>query len=767
MSRKSYLLAITIIALAYFGLAEIAMLFGAIDVVASIWPSSGIALAALLLLGVRVWPGILLGNLFIEFVYYDLTILNLLPIFSISIGNTLEPLLAAFVLHQIAGSHQFLERTQDLLKFFAAALLGPIASATIGSTSVCLSGNAPWAIYTNMWSTWWISNMVGIIIFTPLLMVWASKPVKQLSLPNIFELALLVCLVIFISWIAFGSSYPVEYILIPFLMWSAFRFEENISTLLIVAISVIAIWGTVNGFGSFVRESQNESLLLLQSFVAIVALTTLVLLAIINERKHAESQLDRTEELAKSHHQLEIAKNKAEVANQAKSTFLANMSHELRSPLNAILGFAQLMSQTLPQEHQENIGIIRRSGEHLLTLINQVLDLSKIEAGRTTLNEQNFDLHCLLDDVHDMFQLKADEKHLQLRLERAPGVPQNVRTDEIKLRQVLINLLNNALKFTQEGGVSLRVDTLEQSENSCRLLFEIEDTGPGIAPNDLDSLFEAFVQTAIGKQAQEGTGLGLPISRKFVQLMGGEIIVSSEIGKGTIFKFEIVVNVVKAIQTQQPECQVIALKPDQPRYRILIVDDIHSNRQLLIKLLAPLGFELQEASNGKEAIEIWEHWQPHLIWMDMRMPVMDGYEATRQIKATTKGKNIAIIALTASVFEEERAVVLSAGCDDFLRKPFRTAEFFDIMHKHIGVNYIEVTDTAPEEENITPDGLRALPRELLTQMQQAAIELDIDLMSNLIEQIRQQNEPLANALAQLAHNFQYDRLSDLIEQAQT
>jgi signal transduction histidine kinase/ligand-binding sensor domain-containing protein/CheY-like chemotaxis protein len=481
---------------------------------------------------------------------------------------------------------------------------------------------------------------------------------------------------------------------------------------------------------------------------------------------------NRTEELAKSHHQLEIAKDKAEVANQAKSTFLANMSHELRSPLNAILGFAQLMSRTLPQEHQENIGIIRRSGEHLLTLINQVLDLSKIEAGRTTLNEQNFDLHRLLDDVHDMFQLKADDKHLQLQLERAHGVPQNVRTDEVKLRQVLINLLNNALKFTQEGGVFLRVDTLDQSESTCRLLFEIEDTGYGIAPDDLDSLFEAFVQTAIGKQAQEGTGLGLPISRQFVQLMGGEMTVSSTIGKGTIFKFDIVVNVVKAAETQsqQPERQVIALKPGQPRYRILVVDDRHSNRQLLIKLLAPLGFELQEASNGKEAIEIWEHWQPHLIWMDMRMPVMDGYETTQKIKATTKGQAIAIIALTASVLEEERAIVLSAGCDDFLRKPFRSAEIFDIMHKHLGVNYVyeEVTDTAPEAaDSLTPDALRALPGELLTQMEQAAIGLDIDLMSNLIEQIRQQNEPLANALAQLAHNFQYDRLSDLIEQAQT
>jgi len=483
---------------------------------------------------------------------------------------------------------------------------------------------------------------------------------------------------------------------------------------------------------------------------------------------------ERTQELAESSHQLEIAKDKAEVANHAKSAFLANMSHELRSPLNAILGFAQLMrrSRSLPEEHQESLGIINRSGEHLLTLINQVLDLSKIEAGRTTLNEQNFDFHLLLDDLQDMFQLKASDKRLQLLVERGSEVPQYVRTDEVKLRQVLINLLNNSLKFTAEGGVSLRVDMLNQSDKTCRLRFEIEDTGLGIAPEDLDSLFEAFVQTATGKQAQEGTGLGLPISRKFVQLMGGEMTVSSEVGKGSIFKFEIVVAVIEAAetQTQQPSREVITLKPGQPSYRILIVDDRYSNRQLLVKLLAPLGFELREASNGKEAVEVWTDWQPHLIWMDMRMPVMDGYEATKKIKANIRGQATAIIALTASVLEEERAIVLSAGCEDFLRKPFRAAAIFDLMHKHIGVEYIydEMTNTAAKEDTkdiLSPKAFRALPPELLMRMQQAAIDLDMDLMPTLIEQIRQHNEPVAKAVAQLAHNLQYNQLLALIEQA--
>ncbi len=489
----------------------------------------------------------------------------------------------------------------------------------------------------------------------------------------------------------------------------------------------------------------------------------LVLLHDVTERKRGEAAL-----LA--------AKEAAEAANRAKSVFLANMSHELRTPLNAILGFSELMSRdpTLNAEQLESLETINRSGQHLLTLINDVLEMSKIEAGRTTLYEHAFDLYQLLDTLEEMFHLRAVNKGLQLLVDRAPETPRYLHADEHKLRQVLINLLSNAIKFTETGGVTLRIGCLPQAagdEELFRLLFEVQDTGAGIAPEELEKIFSPFVQSESGRRSQEGTGLGLTISRQFVELLGGALTVISEPGHGSLFKFDIPVMLAEAeeVKVERVRRRVVGLQPDQPPYRLLVVEDRDANRKLLVKLLKSVGFEVREAINGQEGLAVWDEWAPHLIWMDMRMPVMDGYEATRRIKATVKGQATVVVALTASAFEEDRAMILSAGCDDFVRKPFREPEIFDALEKHLGARFIYqdlgVTPPAPTppELALTPDIMQMLPAAWRHELHAAAMQADADLVLELIEAIRAENGAMAEVLTELVHNFRFDVILELTQ----
>ncbi|MDZ8135342.1 MAG: PAS domain S-box protein [Nostoc sp. DedQUE04] len=523
----------------------------------------------------------------------------------------------------------------------------------------------------------------------------------------------------------------------------------------------------------------------------------------------------------------------ADAANRAKSEFLANMSHELRTPLNAILGFTQVMShdRDLSTEHQQNLAIINRAGEHLLNLINDILEMSKIEAGRITLNLNSFDLIRLLENLEEMLRFRATSKGLELVFEYTSHLPQYIQVDESKLRQVLLNLLGNAIKFTDTGRVTLRVGmgsgdwgVGEAGEQGSRgegevvslspqrlspfaplpnaqcpmpnaqcpmpyaqfLTFEVQDTGRGIAPQEIDLLFEAFGQTETGRKSQQGTGLGLAISRKYVQLMGGDISVTSTIGEGSKFTFDIQIGLAIAseIQIEQTRPQVISLAPAQSEYRILVVDDSTDSRLVLMKILTSIGFAVQEAINGIEAIALWQTWQPHLILMDMRMPIMDGYEATKVIKTreetsiqNTKSQipnwKTIIIALTANAFEEQREAIIKAGCDDYINKPFREEELLEKLSEYLGVQYIY------QEESYQLTNLKQQrPKSILTltdlvnllsemspewvkQLYTAAAQCSDDLILELIEQIPSENAVLQNFIKNLAHDFQFEKIMEL------
>ena len=482
-------------------------------------------------------------------------------------------------------------------------------------------------------------------------------------------------------------------------------------------------------------------------------------------------QISRIFERRRAEEETRKAKEDAEAANRAKSVFLANMSHELRTPLNAILGFSQLMTRDkgLTADQQENLKIIGRSGEHLLTLINDVLDMSKIEAGQTVLNEEDLNLYGLLDNLEEMLGLRAKDKGLQMILDLDPSVPQFIRTDESKLRQVLINLVGNAIKFTEEGVVTLRVSW--KADPDTRLIFEVEDSGPGISPEEMKVLFDAFVQTASGQKKQEGTGLGLPISQQFVRLMGGELTASSEVGKGSVFRFDIRMGMAEAseVPVEQPARRVVGLEPGQPVYRILVVEDVFENRKLLLNLLIPLGFDVRGAENGQEGIAVWEKWEPHLIWMDMQMPVMDGYEATRRIKAMPKGQDTVIVALTASAFEEQRSVVLSAGCEGFIRKPFREGEIFEAMADHLGVRFVYDREAEPELERsaqmaLTREALSGVSAVWTAEVHRAATQADGEMIHSLVGEIEGEHEAVASALRDLADTFRFDKIMDLTKQ---
>ncbi len=681
--------------------------------VTAVWPPSGIAFAAVLLIGYRIWPGIWLGSFLVNGWFFThvagAPLAGLPAAAGIAAGSALQAVLGAYLLRRVLGSSGAFDGSLNAFKFVGISAASCVTAATFGVTSLCLAGSVPWAKYVYTWLTWWSGDLGGVLVLTPFAIAWHRRPDWFADRGRVGEFlgsmgALAsVCAAIFGNICQLGARhYATGFLIIPLVLWSALRYGTAGVTSATMVIAGLALWGTHEGYGPFATGSLNESLLLLQAFVAVITLVGLSVAAIVAGWEESRRALERSEAvLRESEHDLRLlaeeldqrveertarldqanrdlaaARDQAIDASNLKSAFVANISHELRTPLTGILATADLLETTdQTGEQKELTRVLKQSAQALLEIVNDLLDLSQLEAGKLSLENEPFNVIFVVQDSARLLAKAAGEKNLILTTMIDQRIPELVLGDHKRIRQALLNLIGNSIKFTESGTISVEASLEREDETTASIRFGVRDTGIGIAEDQRRFLFQPFSRldhTSIRKHG--GTGLGLSISKQLVEIMGGQIDFQSERNEGSYFWFTVPFG--KPAQPAGPAAAPTGRKRASGKFsgkdvRVLVVEDHDLVRALVIKQLAHLGIEARPASSGQEALAAVRGASFHLILMDCQMPDIDGLEVTRTIRKFEEDldRHTPIIALTAGAMTGDQEACLAAGMDDYLAKP--------------------------------------------------------------------------------------------------